>query len=231
MDTKYNEYGLENNIYYDINGNIFIKYKDNYYWLYIDRNNSPNLDMIDDIQVLQQQSNDIKFDKIKYNQNKLKNKILNDSNSGENKISSLESCIDEDNIDDAVIIADEYFPEDKDYYVEKNINPDKTSEFLANLEQDSEQDSEQNLEQEEFKFYRYDNTNYINYLGFAFDTQSVYDTLIINKDSVVMKLESNTDSAYRITINNNKIICNVVGESMRTYRCIFDENKIHIVNV
>jgi hypothetical protein len=240
------EYTLNENIFYDVNGNIFIKNKDNYYWLNIDRNNKPDLELVEDLNVLSICPNDIKFNKIKYEENKLKNKILEKKDSPDANVSNISNIsltgAEDLNImynADGEKVSFEYFPEDKDYYVEEGVaikgaakDKDKYKDKYKDKEEEDEEEEEEQEEIEDiFKFYRYDNNNYINYLVHAFDTNSIYDTLILHNNNVVMKLESSIGSAYRITINQNTIICNVVGESIRGYKCIVDDAGLHIVNL
>lgn len=204
-------------IIHDIYGNIFILFNNQYYWLTISNLNKLEFILIDTIDTLINVKDFMcKYNKIKYTNdpNSLKGKIINEmlytDLEHENETSDIE---DEENIYKKNL---QYYPEEQLYYTENdNINLD-------------DEDLEETIS-EIFNFSA-SNNNIMRCLDKTFETQSLYDTFIIDNSSnaIIFTLESPDKSAFRLTIHtNNLFVFNIVGTSIKQYKLYFnDENML-----
>jgi hypothetical protein len=216
---------LNAEICHDINGNIFIVCNDKYYWLYIDKHDNLMLDIIDDINLLTTVENyNIQFRKIKhtFDLSSLKGKIMNEldeetNNEHDDDMSDFE---DEDEEHVQYRNAMRHYPEDRHYYCD----------YAENCEDYEEDDI-----CEEFNFSRFGDDDFVRQLNVTFESNSLYDTIILNKtiniNAVVFTMESNAKSSYRITIGTDGMFTlNIVGTSVRHYTLNSDMKFLRIVH-
>jgi hypothetical protein len=198
-------------IFHDIDGNVFFKNDNTYYYLTISSKDDIELIRIDDFDSLVSVEVDIKYNKIKnaLNDKSLKGKIINELTEKKDD----DEYIDEDLVD---INNLKYHPEDKNHYIE-NDNQDNSGES----------DIDEN--EVKFSFSKNAGTNIIKCITKTLDVPANYDTFIIDNfnKSVLATMHCNEESNYRISITTVGLIeLNIVGTKMKSYKIIFKEKLL-----
>ena len=202
---------------YDLFGNVFLidsnsTNNNNIYYLTVNANNKPEL--------------------VKTNKNKLEDLSTYDVSFTTGKlysgVPSLKSAINEDitrkqrnnELDEEVIVNDEYFPEHKYFYC---TGGDVENEYLNESDIDPQ-----------FRFFNH-KQEYVSQYGYP--TNSLYNVLVIDgttksKNIVFYSEEYNNTCSYRITFYTNGYIkCNIVGssESMHLLQKQKHNDKLNII--
>lgn len=204
-------------LYYDNNGNIFMKLKDTWYWLTIDKNN--NLDFVEiDYDALTPVASTHQLIK-----KKIKHVYTTDSLKAKAKQNLFDELEEHDSDDDG---GDEeyrmykdnlkYYPEEKHYY------------FAPEEEIETE-----DLDEQIFYVSSLTDEPCIKKLDRQFDSMSLYDTFVIDSakgnSNIIFTLESNEKSAYRITIHStNLFILNIVGSAIKHYSLCFNDASLPV---
>jgi hypothetical protein len=197
---------------HDNSGNIFLKLKDTWYWLTIDKHD--NLDFVE-----------IDYDAltpIASTQQLMKKKIKHVYTTDSLKAKAKQNLIDELEEHDSDDGGDEeykmykdnlkYYPEEKHYYFapeEEEIDePDEQIFYISSLTDEP----------------------CLRKLDRQFDAMSLYDTFVIDtakgNSNIIFTLESNEKSAYRITIHStNLFILNIVGSAIKHYSLCFNDTS------
>jgi hypothetical protein len=194
---------------HDDTGNIFLKLKDTWYWLTINRDD--NLDFVE-----------IDYDALlpsitcQPTKKKIKHVHTTDSLKAKAKQNFMEEIEEHDSDDDD---DDEYrlykdnlkfYPEEKHYYFASD-----------DLEIDE-------LDDQVFYVSSLTDEPCVRKLDRQFDAPSLYDTFVIDSakgnSNIIFTLESNEKSAYRVTIHStNLFVLNIVGSAVKHYSLCFDD--------
>ena len=204
--TDENTINHEIEISHDVDGNIFFKDNDIYYYLTISLTDDVELVKIEDFNNLISVNANIKYNTIKntLSDKSLKGKIINQITKKENN----DEYFDEDVID---INNLKYHPEDKNHYIENN-----------NTENSDESDTEEY--EVKFSFSKNAETDAIKCITKTLDVPANYDTFIIDdfNKATLTTIRCNEVSDYRISITTLGLInLNIIGTKTKSYKVIF----------
>lgn len=196
--------------YYDINGNIYLNIKNDYF--YLDINNINNLEWIKILNL----NNLINCDKkIKYDnlvsikETDLKNKIIEEIEK-EKDDDEIEDNENDEEYDNNYKTHFKMLPEDKKFFIENNMDEKQNLIIGKNKEDDSFE---------------------IDIFNKAMDTNANYDVLVADGDKILFSLISKDRNSYRIKLSKNIIELNIIGSEIKTFEPYYDiqNNEIELI--
>lgn len=224
-----NEINLYCEIYHDIDGNIYIEFENQYYYMEINKNDQLEWVLINNFNQLPLINNS-KFDYLNI-------KNINDGKTPLRKkiIEDLEKIKNDDNSD---IDEDEtleyklkckYNPENKLYYVDNNNDTNDNNE----------DDLNDVFEESYYKFSiankssdKTQTEHLLQCLDRTLDCHSNYDTIVLDDKIILFSSECTHKNSYKITIylNTGNIELNIIGSKMLNFQTSIINNEL-LINV
>lgn len=203
-------------LFHDVDGNIFFRIDNSeYYYLCISSSDDLELVEVENFNSLVNTENKVKYENIKNtsDEKSLRGKIIKkiDDNEDDNEYS-----------DDEIVNEDyfKYYPEDKNYYVERS-------------EQSDDEDNDI-----KFLFSKSGDDSVLECLTKTLDVLANYDTLIIDdlNKLILSTLECNEKSDYRVKILLTGVIeLSIIGSKIKKYKPIFsyenDKKKLSLQKI
>lgn len=193
-------------LYHDINGNVYIVVNNLHYMIDIDKHNDISIENVNLEDLYKFSTDNIIFKKISHTEfSTLKKKTL------EKIENDSESDQDENYQNFKQNIK--YLNEDKYYYSEYEYE-------------------ECNDDDEKFDFYK-NNDNTIKLINYGSEVPAIYDTFIRDKDkNVIASLIFNNENGYRISLYDDIIELNIIGDKIISYRLYYNNlNNIYLKKV
>jgi hypothetical protein len=223
-----NDNPSEGTLYYDVHGNIILKFGENHYFVDIDKNDELEFVEIENIDNLEEAEKKSKYKSIKNTneQYSLRGKAIDEI---EKERDEKENYFD-----------DEYDDEDPDYKERYKYCPE--SKYYYVIDEDDNLD-EENSDNDEHIYSKFGNNDIITCFYKTLGSSSLYDVLIFDKNNkmVLKTIESKESNSYKVIITTcGEFELNIIGNKRIRFVPNYkqkDENiipfftKIHSISV